>query len=276
MGSNVPLDPDVVRLRKAPRRGLAMKSSIKTLLLGSACSLAIMGAASAADLGAIPLRGPVGTWSGLYGGVNGGYAWSDSDAVIFLHSMSVRPNPTGSMFGGQVGYNWQWSPDWVFGVETDFAWTDFKGTDSLGSTGFVGGHPYSYVAEQHVGMLGTLRGRVGYVLDGVLLYGTAGLAYGQTELKSSVTDVFAGQTCGPAGFCSSLGSKQWATGWAAGVGFDWAFLPGWSFRTEYLHYDLGSVHQDLVDPLAVPGLVAQVDANFRGDIVRGAINYKFW
>jgi outer membrane immunogenic protein len=273
-GSNVPLDPEVV-VAKALRRGFAMKSSIRTLLLCGACSLAIMGAASAADLGAIPLRGPVGMWNGLYAGVNGGYAWSDGDAVIFLNSVSVRPNPTGSMFGAQVGYNWQWSPDWVFGVETDIAWTDFNGTDSVSATGFAG-HPFVNVAQQRVNMLGTLRGRVGFVLDGVLLYGTAGLAYGQTELKSAVTDVLNGVTCGPAGFCSNLGSKQWATGWAAGVGFDWAFLPQWSFRTEYLHYDLGSVHQNLADPLALPGLVAAVDANFRGEIVRGAINYKFW
>jgi outer membrane immunogenic protein len=252
-----------------------MKSSIKTLLLGGAFSLALMGAASAADLGAIPLRGPVGTWSGLYGGVNGGYAWSDGDAVIFLHTLSVRPNPKGSMFGAQLGYNWQWTPDWVFGVETDINWTDFTGIDSVGSTGIVNGHPFAYVAQQHVGMLGTLRGRVGFVLDGVLLYTTAGIAYGQTELKSSVTDVFSGMTCGPAGFCSNQVVKNWAAGWVAGVGFDWSFLPRWSFRTEYLHYDLGSRHQDLMDPLA-PGLIATVDANFRGDIVRGAINYRFW
>jgi outer membrane immunogenic protein len=252
-----------------------MKSGVRTLLLGGVCSLAIAGAASAADLGAIPLRGPIGTWSGLYAGVNGGYSWSDGDAVIFLGSLGVRPNPSGGMFGAQLGYNWQFTPDWVLGVETDIDWTDFLGNTTLSSTGLVGNDNFSYIARQRVGMLGTLRGRVGYVLDDVLLYATAGVAYGQTELQTSVADAHAGLTCGPAGFCSNLGSKQWATGWAAGVGFDWSFLPRWSFRTEYLHYDLGSVHQNLTDPLA-PGLVATVDTNFRGEIVRGAINYRFW
>ena len=87
--------------------------------------------------------------------------------------------------------------------------------------------------------------------------------------------MFAGMTCGPAGFCSNLTAKNWAAGWAAGLGFDWEFMPRWSFRTEWLHYDLGSRHMTLNDPLA-PGLTATVDANFRGEIVRGAINYKIW
>jgi outer membrane immunogenic protein len=253
-----------------------MKSCIKTLLLGAACSLAVAASAPAADLGAIPLRGSVGMWNGLYVGVNGGYAWSDGDPVGFLNTLATRPNPTGSMFGAQLGYNYQMTPDWVFGVETDIAWTAFSGNDTLSWSGLVGNDNFAYVAEQHVNMLGTLRGRVGYVLDGVLLYGTAGIAYGQTELRSSVTDMQGGMTCGPAGFCGNMVSKQWSAGWAAGVGFDWSFMPGWSFRTEYLHYDLGSVHQNLVDPLAAPGLVAAVDAKFRGEIVRGAINYRFW
>ena len=64
-------------------------------------------------------------------------------------------------------------------------------------------------------------------------------------------------------------------GWAAGVGFDWSFLPRWSFRTEYLHYDLGSIQQSLTDP-AVPNFSFTSSTNFRGDILRGAINYKFF
>jgi outer membrane immunogenic protein len=253
-----------------------MKSLIKTLLLGSACGLAITSIASAADLSsAVPLRGSVGSWTGLYGGVNGGYSWNEGDAVVFNSAIGIRPNPTGSVVGAQLGYNWQFTPDWVFGVETDIDWADINGNQSLSTVGIVGVGPVAFVTQQRIHTLGTLRARAGYVLEDVLLYATAGLAYGQTEIDTSITDQFAGLTCGPVGFCANLGSKQWSMGWAAGVGFDWSFLPRWSFRTEYLHYDLGSVHQSLSDP-ATPGVVITSDTNFRGDILRGAINYKFF
>src|SRR5262249_53771084 len=123
--------------------GFAMKSIIKTLLLGSACGLAISGVASAADLGAIPLRGPVGMWDGLYAGVNGGYNWNDGDATMFNSSVGVRPNPTGGLFGAQVGYNWQLTPDWVFGVETDLDWANITGTTP----------PAAFIASERINAL---------------------------------------------------------------------------------------------------------------------------
>lgn len=241
-----------------------MKSTIMALLLGGA-GLAMTGAASAADLGAIPLRGSVGMWTGYYAGVNGGYSASwTSEPVMFNGSVAVAANPSGGVLGGQVGYNWQMTPEWVFGVETDLDWANVFGSQSVGRN-FT-----SFIAQQRVNALGTLRGRVGYSLENILLYGTGGVAYGETEIDSAVT---AGG-CGPVGFCSTVNAKQWMFGWAAGVGFDWAFLPQWSFRTEYLHYDLGARHQDLTDPRAA--VVVTQDTSFRGDLVRGAINFKFF
>jgi outer membrane immunogenic protein len=252
-----------------------MKSIVKTLLLGSACGLALTGVVAAADLGPVALRGPVGTWTGLYGGVNGGYSWNEGDAVVFNSALGIRTNPTGSLFGVQLGYNWQFTPDWMLGVETDFDWADISGNAQLSNVGTVGVGAVAFVAQQRIHSLGTARVRAGYVLDGVLLYATAGLAYGQTEIDTAIADGFAGGTCGPAGFCANVSSKQWMMGWAAGVGFDWSFLPQWSFRTEYLHYDLGSQHQSLSDP-ALPNVAITSDTNFRSDIVRGAINFRFF
>jgi outer membrane immunogenic protein len=253
-----------------------MKSIIKALLLGGAGSIAIASAALAADLSRPlpPPSAPVWNWTGFYAGLNGGYGWV-TDPVLFTGptQLGIRDNPSGSLFGVQLGYNWQWTPEWVFGVETDIDWAGIFGSANAPAFGIIGTDIFSYVAEQRVEALGTLRGRVGYALDNVLLYGTGGLAYGRTTLDTGVSDVLAGRTCGPAGFCAVASSTQWMTGWAVGIGFDWAFLPRWSFRSEYLHYDLGTVHQTLVDS-AVPALAVSSSATFRGDIFRGAINFK--
>ena len=239
--------------------------SIKALLLGSAAGLVMTGAASAADLrGSLLPPTNYSTWSGLYFGVNGGYAWTDEPVVFSI--VGVRPTASGGLFGGQVGYNLQWTPDWVFGVEADLDWADIYGQTRVYS-------PFEAAATQRIDVLGTLRGRVGYVLDDVLLYGTAGVAYGKTELGSAASQTFGG-LCDPLGFCASTASAKWMVGWAAGVGFDWSFMPRWSFRSEYLHYDLGSHTQTLTDPYSLTGSLG-VASNFRGDIVRGAVNFKF-
>jgi outer membrane immunogenic protein len=236
-----------------------MKSTIRALLVASATSLVMSGAALAADLrGSLMPATYAPSWTGYYFGVNGGYAWAD-EPVVFDSAVGLRTGATGGLIGGQVGFNWQYTPDWVFGVETDLDWADIYGATRTLT-------PYNAAAAQRVDMLGTLRGRVGYVLEDVLLYGTAGIAYGETELMSSA--------CGPFGFCDSVTSRRWKVGWAAGVGFDWAFLPHWSFRSEYLHYDLGSQTHTLTDPFSIIHEI-DVSSNFRGDVVRGAINFKF-
>jgi len=89
------------------------------------------------------------SWNGLYGGINIGYGFGDGSqeygglAYIFLASWSrspgyfavpgrIRPGRTsnlnGVLGGGQVGYNWQFSPWLVFGIETDIQASDVHDT----------------------------------------------------------------------------------------------------------------------------------------------------
>jgi len=240
-----------------------MKLTIRALLLGSAAGLVMTGAALAADLrGSISPAPYYTNWSGFYAGVNGGYVFNwGRDAVLINDSFALHTEHEGGLFGGQVGYHWQWTPEWVFGVETDLDWAGINGTANAGSA----------AAVQRINSLGTLRGRAGYALENVLLYVTGGVAYGRTELATSAT---LNGGCGPVGFCGSAASTEWMIGWAAGAGFDWAFLPRWSFRTEYLHFDLGSRTQQMTDVAAIPATV-DTSAAYRGDVVRGAINFKF-
>lgn len=126
-------------------------------VIGPAIMAACLGLASipaaAADLGRPPPRyaepppydAPFTSyWQGLYGGVHLGWAEdSHSDGVIG---------------GGQIGYNWQASRI-VYGLEADVS-----------------------VADTSVDVLGSARGRLGFLLDDRLLaYGTAGVGFADAD-----------------------------------------------------------------------------------------------
>ena len=61
-------------------------------------------------------------------------------------------------------------------------------------------------------------------------------------------------------------------GWTGGAGAEWMFLPNWSTKVEYLHYDLGHTSVTGTDAF---GDVITASQKVGGDIVRGVINYKF-
>ena len=273
---------------------------MKRILIASALALATAAPAFAADLpppAAPPPRAPVAyipaapvfSWTGFYIGLNGGYGWGH-DPVTFSPANaaavpyfaagavpgSITTNPQGGLFGGQIGYNYQWS-SFVAGVETDFDWADIRGTGAVSTTA-VGFAPFTTSAQQKLTSLGTFRGRLGFAADRALFYGTGGLAYGRTQLNTSVLTPTIG--CGPAGVCAASSSTQWQTGWTAGAGVEYAFAAGWSGKIEYLHYDLGTPgynltpmvsNAPLVRPFTVNNLTAATP--FSGEILRVGVNY---
>jgi outer membrane immunogenic protein len=82
-----------------------------------------------------PPPAPVYSWTGWYVGGNVGYSWGDAQPNIagngsigvvattittpfsFADSSSTRLD--GIVGGGQIGYNFQFSPRWVLGLEAD-------------------------------------------------------------------------------------------------------------------------------------------------------------
>jgi len=200
-------------------------------------------------------------WNGFYVGVNGGYGWTANDGPL---------SPEGGFGGGQIGYNWQglfgYSP-WVIGIEADFQGAGISDSDRLG--------------ENSLNWFGTVRGRLGYlVTPTLLLYGTAGLAYG--GMNSSANYLTAELEGGPVfigGGAAAISTSR--AGWTAGGGLEWMFMPNWSAKLEYLYYDLGSVNDNgafVADVTSAPpefSYVVTSHARFSGNIVRAGINYHF-
>jgi len=278
--------------------------------------LVLGSAAFAADLPApvykapvykAPAAAPLYSWSGFYIGGNVGYGWGKANTDIayaggnvfgagpsgdpfdplpaFAHSDSGKLNgPNG---GGQIGYNWQFAPKGVFGIEADLQATrqknsnrftdSFSVNDHSDNTTFLDGTTATDY-EAKISWFGTVRGRLGYAWNGVLLYGTGGLAYGKVGLSgtsaTTVTTSGAGVVGPP---FTTVAANSFATsavnlGWTAGAGIEGALANNWTWKAEYLHMDLGSVS---VTGIAPTGATFTASSKFTDDIVRVGLNYRF-
>jgi outer membrane immunogenic protein len=222
-------------------------------------------------------------WSGWYIGVNVGYGWGQGRADVtplpygpppaFNEAIySVSHDPRGWLAGVQLGHDWQFGR-WVVGVEADLARTSMS-RDGLVAPLFSidPGLPIAdsfHTGHEKIEWLGTVRGRLGYVVGDVLIYGTGGLAYGRVEVsETNITRPF------PA--VQFEGSQSgWQAGWALGVGGEWAFAPNWSARVEYLHFDLGDTTINAPPRAPNPPFTVQSVIHTSGDIVRLGVNYRF-
>ena len=234
---------------------------MKKLLL-SAVSLAVLtGSAIAADLPtrkeAVLPPPPSFTWTGLFGGVNVGYGFSANNAgygsavasnvnVAGFGSGSLTSNVNGVLGGGQIGYNYQWNPYLVLGVEADAQAADINGTGYTAGAAYTGNAYYAAQNSLSVDWFGTARGRIGLTMPGYsnfLVYGTGGFAYGYVNNTASLAYWMTNPVGQGASGSSTLGNTQ--TGWTAGGGIEWSpqSFPTWSAKVEYLYTNLGSANQ---------------------------------
>jgi outer membrane immunogenic protein len=138
--------------------------------------------------------------------------------------------------------------------------------------------PFTTQISQQSVWFGTLRGRLGFLAtSNLLVYGTGGLAYGQTETSFSTLAVGTGPGNCPAVFACGLGTTSSNhTGWAAGGGLEWMFAPKWTLRAEYLFVDLGSQSSSVASFNTVfPPVTYTATSSFKENIARAAINFGF-
>jgi outer membrane immunogenic protein len=200
------------------------------LFLAAAFALATTSLALAADFPATPFYSapdPLSaySWVGPYLGANAGYEWG-----------KVTNNPTkpaGLAGGIEGGFNWQ-RGQFVFGGETDL---QLSGADSVFA-------PWQFSNP----WFGTARGRAGIAFGNVLVFGTAGLAYG-----------------GLTGQSPTMKETKTSVGWVAGGGVEFGFAPHWSAKAEWLYLDLSD--RSFAATGANNGLAA--------NLLRLGVNYRF-
>ena len=183
---------------------------------------------------------PIYNWTGPYLGINGGYAWGNSEWSAF----GGRDFDTsGPLIGLTAGYNWQLSGSpWVFGLEGDINWANIKGTNTICAG-----------CETKNTWLGTVRGRLGYAVDRFMPYITGGLAFGEIEANRP-------------GFS---GVSNTEVGWTIGAGLEAAIAPNWTAKIEYLYVDLGSTS------CSGGGCGLPTNVDFSANILRAGLNFRF-
>ena len=246
----------------------------KALLLG--ISLAAMGTAPAlaADLAAGPytkapayMPPPIYNWAGFYIGLNGGGGSSHNcwdltglfGVPVAVGSVSEGcHDATGALAGGQIGYRWQAS-NWVFGLEAQGDWTNFKGSNTSSVFNFV-------TNQTKIDSIGLFTGQVGYAWNNVLWYAKGGAALTHDKYNGIATAT--GMTLGQAS------ETRW--GGAVGAGAEIGFAPGWSVGVEYDHLFMGSGSNTFTSLVAPVGLVTRTDS-IKQDVDMGTvrINYTF-
>lgn len=187
-------------------------AAMKGMFLATVAAVALVigvGSAMAADV-SVPTF--FSYWTGAYIGAQGGWGWTTTGGL----------NATGDFGGGEVGYNYQIG-NFVLGIEGDGAFANIK---SQTVTNAALGPP-SLTGYRDDG-LASLRGRFGITFKNILFYGTAGGGWGHGRVSTTTA-------------LGTIGTATaWQTGWSAGGGVEYGFLPSWSVKVEYLHYGLGN------------------------------------
>lgn len=184
--------------------------------------------ASAADLPMFEPAPPpplLFTWTGFYVGGHLGYGEGNFSGRFHpglpgqdpgeknLFFSSVDPN--GILGGIQAGYNWQ-AGAFVLGLEGDVSFLDWDDRVTNARGDWI---------EADVGLLASVRGRLGVAFDRVHIYGTGGIAFSDAKVRAYDIDT---DTRGSA--------KVDNVGWVAGGGAEFMITESISLRAEGLYY----------------------------------------
>jgi len=286
-----------------------------------AVAVAVLGFSAPVWAADLPVKAPptpvaaVPSWTGFYVGANVGGGWGD-------HSIDYSPNDpntatlfnppatppgggkppsasitsSGALGGVQLGYNWQFTRNWVTGFETDFDWSGLKGSGSssgtvVGAFPGLGLNPFTASVNESVKWFGTARARLGYLpTDNLLIYGTGGFAYGRVDRSGSYVNTSGSAFgilavngfsffCATGATCFAGSSSSVAAGWTAGGGLEYALSRNLSLKGEYLYVSLDS--KSLTEAAQAVITAGDKPSSFNANgrtsfnVARIGLNYRF-
>jgi outer membrane immunogenic protein len=235
--------------------GMKMKKILLGAVALAAISVPLAAPAFAADMPARTYsKAPAYTapalvynWTGFYiGGHLGG---------AFAGDNSLQGSDARFMGGVQGGFDYQFAPNWVMGIEAQYSWLPNNNNNGVL---FPGGTLVTSNTDQ----IGSVTGRLGYTWGPALLYAKGGYAWRDGN-NIGVTNAGV-----PQPFSTDGNHKD---GYTVGAGLEYMFAPNWSAKAEYQYYNFGNTTFSALSPVDIAG------RSFRNDehTVKVGVNYRF-
>jgi outer membrane immunogenic protein len=201
---------------------------------------------------------PSFSWTGFYVGGELGWIGTNPEytaGAVLLGTpfvVSAATGKDGVSYGVLAGYNYQVG-NVVLGIEGDFeGWTVGK----IRYTAITGDF-----LTAHSKWGGSVRGRLGYAADRVLVYISGGAAFVSTETSIPTTGI-------------SIGGEDTRVGWTVGAGLDYAFTNNWFTGFEYRYSQFQSKSFIYPIPVLTLGTIG-LKQDLSNNQIMARIGYKF-
>ena len=226
-------------------------------------NIAAMAAEMKRSFPAAPLRAGDYDWTGFHVGAHVASVWSNTSGSTVNTSTGVASAPifgSGPEWNGgiQLGYDYMMPSRIVLGVEADVSSGGKKITTITDASGTSADQTTVFDSE-------TVRGRLGYAFNNILLYGTAGWAWSNDQfIRTQLAGTLNLATAG-----TDEAVNAYLGGWTWGGGIAFAFAQNWNAFAEYRTTNFGS------STISLPFSQLSATSTTEVKTLEVGLNYKF-
>jgi len=221
-------------------------------------------------------------WTGFYvGGFFGGAAGRTGISFANIQIPGSKPWVLGALGGGQLGYNYQFSNNWLLGFEGDIGAANVHGAQTVGTTGAA-----LFALQDKTNWMATATARVGYAWGRTLYYLKGGAAFEDSTVSlvchNPQGTVANGNACTVQGNLVADGAgpstSSTRVGWTVGYGTEFDLGKNWSAKAEYDYISFGrhtALSTDGVTVLSDKADISQVKVGLNYRFTPGVVVAKY-
>ncbi|QIG48732.1 porin family protein [Nordella sp. HKS 07] len=227
---------------------------MRRLLLVAGLIVGLSGVSLAADV--VEPMPAAYDWTGVYVGGQVGWQWFEGDISDPATNRFGSVDDDDFVYGGHIGANYQ-IDSIVLGIEGDIEGTNISASSSEPDL-------IDVAAEADIDLQGSIRARLGWAIDNILIYATGGYAWADADFDYKFPSI--------GGVTSSF--SETLDGWTVGGGLEWGW-DQWSTRIEYRYTEYDDESGDITECCAPPPS-EQLWDDMSTQSLRLGITYRFF